>query len=156
MNCLEAQDKIIDLVLGEISPLEKQQLQEHLEHCPLCYEEFKFLNDCIQICIAEKAETCKCQFQETYWDEFIYTVHERVIQEKTTPRFPLRVVLPIAASALAAIGISYFLFFRPGPEQTVKKFAPTYENDTYDEVYDLTPEEQQEFIKMINQRYGDQ
>ncbi len=155
MNCLEAQDKIIDLILGEISPEERQQVQEHLEHCPVCKEEFNFLYDCMQICISEKADTCVCQFQETYWDEFVYTIHKKVSQEKPGPGFPIKIILPIAASALAAIGLGYFLLFRPGPEQTVKKVSPGYEGDTYEEVYDLTPEEQQEFIKMINQRYGE-
>jgi hypothetical protein len=94
------------------------------------------------------------EMSETYWEEFTVTIHDKIARVKPQPRFPYAVVLPIAATVLAALGISYFVFIRPRSNSVAKpKIAP---EDTYQEVYELTPDEQQEFIKLINQRYGSQ
>jgi len=155
MNCLEIQEKIIDLLLGELSPTDEMLVQEHLNSCPLCHEEFQFLSECLQVCTLSEAETCECQFQETYWDEFVVSVHEKITHEKIEKNFPFRIVIPIAASALVAIALGYYFFLRPSPQETVQETLPSYKIDPYEEVYELSPEEAEEFIKMINQRYGE-
>jgi hypothetical protein len=155
MNCFEAQDKIINLVLGELASDDEILLKEHLHSCPLCNQDLQFLNECLDVCMHNEGETCECQFQETYWNDFIVTVHEKIRHEKVAKKFPMHIVLPIAASALAAVIIGYFFFLKPAPQETVQDTTPDYQyNDAYDEVYELSPEETEEFIKMINQRYG--
>jgi hypothetical protein len=150
MNCLDIQDKIVDLILcGELDPLEKRMIMEHIEHCPFCAEDYKFLSQCIGAC---ECPELQCQ-GDIYWEEFVVSVHEKIALEKPRPLFPYRIVIPIAASVFAIIGISYFLFFKPAQKQIAKPSAPGAQNDPFQEVYELTPEEQQEFIKMINQRY---
>ena len=155
MNCFEAQEKIIDLVLDELTRDEVILLEEHLNDCPLCHDDFELLNECLQVCVAENSETCVCQFQETYWDEFIVTVHDKISQERIERKFPFQIVLPIAATALAAFLIGYYFFLRPQPKERVQETRPDYEEyDPYEDIYELSPEETEEFIEMINQRYG--
>ena len=154
MNCFEIQDKIIDLVLGELTPEDEALIREHAKHCFMCREELRLLSECMQICAFSETEACECHFQETYWQEFTASVHERISHEKIESRFPFRVVIPIAASALIAIGLGYIFFLRPSPEQTAQEESPSYyEYDPYKEMDDLSPEEAEEFIKIINQKY---
>ena len=155
MNCFEAQEKIIDLILDELTREDEILLKDHLNRCPVCSEDFEFLSECLQLCTFEESETCKAQFHETYWDEFIVSVHERIDHERTTKKFPFHIILPIAASAIAATVIGYYFFLRPTPQVTVQETLPGYEYDVYEEVYELSPEEREEFIKMINERYGE-
>lgn len=150
MNCLEIQDRIIDLIMGDLEPEEKELIQKHLNICPLCSEDFQFLSQCLGYW--EFPETG--QFNGAYWEEFVVSIHEKILEEKPAKKFPHRIILPIAASVIGVIGISYFLFFRPASKQLVKPGPPEIENDLYQEVHELSPEEQQEFIKIINQRYG--
>jgi hypothetical protein len=154
MNCFDIQDMIIDLLLGELSPADKMLVQEHLEHCPLCRQEFQFLHNCLHVCTLEETETCECQFQASYWDEFVVSIHEKITHEKKETTFPFRIVIPIAASAVAAMALGYYFFLRPKPEETVQETLPGYQVDPYEEVYELSPEETEEFLKMVDQRYG--
>jgi hypothetical protein len=154
ITCFEIQEKIIDFVLGELTLEDEALIREHVETCPLCQEEFQFFNECIQTCIGEESETCECQFQETYWDDFVVSIHEKICHEKKESNFPYRIVIPIAASAVIAIGVGYFLFFRPSPQETVQEeTAPYYQYDPYAEMDELSPEETEEFLKMIQQKY---
>ncbi|MEE8596716.1 MAG: zf-HC2 domain-containing protein [bacterium] len=154
MNCIEIQEKIIDMVLDELTPQDEILIREHLESCMICREEFRFLSECIQTCTLEHTETCECQFQETYWEEFVVSVHERISHEKIETKFPFRIAIPIAASALIAIGLGYIFLLRPSPEQTAQEESPSYyEYDPYKEMDDFSPEEAEEFIKIINQKY---
>jgi hypothetical protein len=156
MNCLDVQEKIIDLVLGELSPYDEIQLREHLEECPMCRQEFQLISECIKTCSLERTETCTCHFQETYWEGFVADMHERLEHEKPEKAFPFHIVLPIAASALFALALGYYVFFGSKPEQSGQEpEAPGYyEYDPYEEIYELSPEEQERFIEIINQRYG--
>jgi len=97
---------------------------------------------------------CECQFHETYWDEFVVSVHEKITHEKIESKFPFRIVIPIAASAFAAIALGYYFFLRPKPQETAEETLPSYEIDAYEEVYELSPEETEEFLRMVDQRYG--
>ena len=54
MNCFEAQDKIIDLVLNQLSNGEIMIIKQHIDECPLCHQEFQLLNECLQICCTEE------------------------------------------------------------------------------------------------------
>jgi len=153
MNCIEIQEKIIDMVLGELTLQDEILIREHLESCMICREEFRFMSECIQTCTLEYTETCECQFQETYWDEFVVSVHERISHEKIEPKFPFRIVIPIAASAIIAITFGYYFFIRPKPQETVQETRPGYKSDVYDEIYELSPEETEDFIKLIQQKY---
>jgi hypothetical protein len=157
MNCIEVQEKIIDLVIGDLAPEDEFLIREHIEMCPTCREEFRFISECLQTCTLKETETCTCQFQETYWENFVLTVHERISHEKTESKFPFGIVIPIAASALAALALGYFFFLKPTSEETVKEeeIPSYYEYDPYDEMDGLSPEEAEEFIKLINQRYGE-
>lgn len=154
MNCLDVQEKIIDLLFGDLSPEDKMLVQKHINTCPLCREEFQFLHECLQVCTLDETETCECQFHETYWDEFVVSVHEKITHETKESTFPFRTVIPIAASALAAFALGYYFFLRPQPQETVQETLPSYEIDPYEEVYELTPEETEELLKIIDQRYG--
>lgn len=156
MNCIEIQEKIIDLVLGELTSEDEWLIHEHLESCLMCREEFQLLSECLQTCTLEETETCEWKFQETYWDEFVVSMHEKISHEKMESKFPFHIVIPIAASTLLAIALGYYIFFRPSPEQTVQEETPSYyEYDPYDEVEDLSPEETEELIRIINQKYGE-
>ena len=155
MNCFEVQEKIIDLLIGELSLEDKVLVQEHINTCPLCREEFRFLHECLQICTLDETETCECQFQESYWDEFVVSIHEKITHEKKETTFPFRTVIPIAASALVAFAFGYYFFLRPKVQEPVQETLPNYEIDPYEEVYELTPEEAEELIRIINQRYGE-
>jgi len=155
MNCFDVQEKMIDLVLGELTPSEQARIREHVEQCPMCCEELQLLSGCMETYLLEETETCECHFQETYWENFVVTMHEKIIHEKMECRFPFRVVIPIAASAFLAAALGYFIFFRPSPEQTVQEETPPYyEYDPYDEMDELSPEETEEFIRIIDQKYG--
>lgn len=155
MNCFEIQEKIIDLVLGELTPVDEVQIKEHLQECPVCQQEFQLISECIKTCVIEESETCICHFQETYWEGFVTDMHDRLQHEKPETSFPFHIVLPIAASALLALTLGYYVFLRPKPQQTVPDKTPHfYEYDPYEEIYELSPEEQEEFIEMINQKYG--
>jgi hypothetical protein len=153
MNCIEIQEKIIDMVLGELTSQDEILIREHLESCMICREEFRFMSECIQTCTLEYTETCECQFQETYWEEFVVSVHERISHEKIETKFPFRIVIPIAASAIIAITFGYYFFIRPKPQETVQETRPGYKPDVYDEIYELSPEETEDFIKLIQQKY---
>ncbi len=156
MNCFEIQEKIIDLVLGELTYEDEVFIREHIEICPMCREELRFLSECMQTCVLSETETCECQFQETYWDNFVTSVHERISHEKRESKFPFNIVIPVAAAAIAAISVGYFFFFRPSPKETAQEESiPYYEYDPYKEVDELSPEEAEEFIRIINQRYGE-
>jgi hypothetical protein len=149
-DCPEIKDKIIDLIRHQLAEDEQEIIEEHIQSCPMCEEEFRFLNECMK---AFEPEDC-LEMTEAYWEEFTVSIHDKIAHVKPRSRFPYAVVLPIAATVLAALGISYFVFIRPKPHQVAKpKVEP---NDPYQEVYELTPDEQQEFIKLINQRYGSQ
>jgi len=149
-DCPEIKEKIIDLIRHQLAQDEQELIEEHIHSCPFCEEEFHFLQECMS---AYDPEDC-LEMSETYWEEFTVTIHDKIARVKPQPRFPYAVVLPIAATVLAALGISYFVFIRPRSSPVAKpKIAP---EDTYQEVYELSPDEQQEFIKLINQRYGSQ
>lgn len=155
MNCFDVQEKMIDLVLGELTPSEEAKIREHAEQCPMCSEELQLLSGCMKTCLLEETETCECHFQKTYWENFVVTIHEKIIHEKPECKFPFRVVIPIAASGLLAATLGYFIFFRPSPKQTVQEETPPYyEYDPYDEMDELSPEETEEFIRIIDQKYG--
>jgi hypothetical protein len=155
MTCIEAQEKIIDLVLGELTHEEAVLLKEHLEQCPLCNQDFKLLNECLHVCAEADSETCTCQFQETYWEEFVVSVHDKISQEEIERKFPFHIVIPVAASVLVVMALGYYIFLMPKPKETVRETAPNYEEyDPYREVDELSPEQAEEFIKIINQRYG--
>jgi|UniRef100_A0A7V3VUX9 hypothetical protein len=149
MNCFEVQERIIDLIIGDIEPEEREIILSHINQCPLCAEDFYFLRECIDAC------TSCPDFEENdeYWEEFLFTVHERISLEKPKRKFPFRTVVPIAAGAIGAMGIIYLLFFRPSPKAIVQSQPLDSERSPIYEVYDLTPEEQEEFIKMVNQKY---
>ena len=154
MKCLDVQENIIYMLLDEISVEDRNAVLEHIRGCPICREEYTFLDQCLQLCSPSAEETCTCQFKETYWDEFVFSIHEKIVHEKFEKKFPYRAFIPIVASALVAFGIGYFLFIRPKPQVTAQKDTPGLEGGQYEEVYELTPEEQEEFIRIINQRYG--
>lgn len=154
MNCIDVQEKIIDLVIGTLTDKDRSHLHEHIKDCPMCRHELRLLRDCLQICTLNEQETCECHFQESYWEEFIFTVHNKIRYEKPAPTFPFRVVIPIAASVLLAAA-GYFFLIRPKPEQTVQQGTDTYyQYDPYDDIHELSPEETEEFIELINERYG--
>ena len=121
MNCFEAKDRIIDLILGELTPEDEIVLKAHLEICSICTEELEFLSTCFQVCKESPGETCECQFVETYWDEFVVSVHEKISHEKMARNFPIYIVLPITLSALAGIFIGWYFFFRPSPRETAQQ-----------------------------------
>ena len=149
-DCPEIKDKIIELIRHQLAEDEREMIEKHIHSCPLCEEEFRFLHECMK---AFEPEDCVAM-TEAYWEEFTVSIHDKIAHVKPQPRFPYAVILPIAATVLAALGITYFVFIRPKPQQVAKpKIAP---DDTYQEVYELTPEERQEFIKLINQRYHTQ
>ena len=149
-DCPEIKDKLIELIRHQLAEDEREMIEEHIHSCPMCEEEFRFLHECMK---AFEPEDCVAM-TEAYWEEFSVTIHDKIAHVKPQPRFPYAVVLPIAATVLAALGITYFVFIRPRPQQVAKpKITP---DDSYQEVYELTPDEQQEFIKLINQRYHTQ
>jgi hypothetical protein len=151
IKCIDVQEKIIDLVLGELPSEDVNLVREHMKDCDLCSREYRFVVECMSACTYEEAETCIGQFHEAYWESFVFSVHERICHEKVERRFPYHIVVPIAAS-LAIIGLSYFIFFRPSPQETAQEdLSPYYQYDPYQEVDDLTPEEREEFIKLIEQ-----
>ena len=156
MNCFDIQEKIIDLVLGELSLVDEIQIKQHLQECPMCRQEFQLISECIKTCSMESSETCTCYYQETYWEGFVEDMHHRLEHETPEKKFPFHIVLPIAASALFALTLGYYIFIRPKPSETVQdENGPGYyEYDPYEEIYELSPEEQERFIEMINQRYG--
>lgn len=154
MKCLDVQENIIYMLLNEISPEEHDAVLEHMESCPACREEYRALSEYLQLCSPSEGEACACQFQETYWDEFVFSVHEKIIHEKFERKFPFRIVIPVVASALVVFTAGYFLFVRPKPQITAQEGPPRREGGQFEEVYELTPEQQEEFIKIINQRYG--
>jgi len=149
MNCIEIQEKIIDLISGELAPEERILVEEHINRCPVCSEDYEFISQCVQCWGPVESE----RFTEAYWEEFVISVHEQICQCKPVKPFPYRIVIPIAASVIGIVGISYLLFFRPSPKEIVKPAPPSGQYDPYEEVYELSPEEQQEFIRIINQRY---
>lgn len=149
MNCFEIQDRIVDLIIGYISPEEKEIMLSHISQCPTCAEEYQFLSRCIDVC-------CSCQdFEENdiYWEEFLVSVHEQIAMIKPKPAFPFRIVIPVAAGAIGVLGIIYFFFFKPVQKEIAQQKPEDLNKDPIHEVYELTPEEQQEFIKMVNQKY---
>lgn len=149
MNCFEIQERIVDLIIGDMSPEEKEIIINHINQCPACAEEFQFLSQCIEVC-----SSCPdFKEDELYWEEFLVSVHEQIALTKPKSPFPFRIVLPMAVGAIGAIGIVYFLFFRPMPKEVAQQKPSDTTNDPVYEVYELTPEEQQEFIKMVNQKY---
>jgi len=155
MNCLDVQEKIIDLVIGTLTDTDRARLHDHIKDCPMCRNELHLIHDCLQACTLNEQETCECHFQETYWEEFVFSVHDKIAHEKPAYTFPFRVVIPIAASALLIAAAGYFLLIRPKPEQTVQDGTDTYyQYDPYDEIHELSPEETEEFIELINERYG--
>ncbi len=155
MICFDVQEKMIDLVLGELTLNQEARIREHVEQCPVCREELQLLSVCMQTCTCEDTETCECYFQETYWEDFVITMHEKITHEKMECGFPFRIIIPVAASVFLAATLGYFIFFRPSPEQTVQEETPSYyEYDPYEEMNELSPEEAEEFIKIINQKYG--
>jgi hypothetical protein len=154
MNCLEAQDNIIDMLSGELSQDARAAVLEHIRNCPTCRAEYEFLSECMQLCTTGESEACTCQYEEKYWEEFVFSVHEKIIHEKFEKKFPFRIVIPVMASAVVAFAVGYFLFLRPEPEITAQEGTPRLEGGQYEEIYELTPEQQEEFIKIINQRYG--
>ncbi len=150
MNCFEIQERIIDLIIGNIEPEEKELILEHINRCPICAEDFYFIHKCIDVC-------CSCpDFEEKdeYWEEFLVSVHERISLTKPKNPFPFRIVIPVAAGALGVLGVIYLFFFRPAPKEIAQPRIPDINNkDPIYEVYELSPEEQKEFIKMVNQKY---
>lgn len=149
MKCLDIQDRIVDLILGEIEPQEKEIILNHLAQCPFCADDFKFLSECISICSCPELK----ELDETYWEDFVISVHERIVTIKPKPLFPYRIVLPIVASAIGIFGFLYFFLFKPISQEVSQPLPPEIQKDPFGEIYELTPEEQKEFIKMINQRY---
>lgn len=154
MKCLDVQENIIYMLSDELAPEDRDAVLEHLRDCPACRAEYQLLDECLQLCTPGKTDTCTCTFKETYWEEFVFSIHEKITHEKFEKRFPFRVVLPLVASAVAAFGIGYFLFIRPKPQITAQNGTPQYQGGQYEEVYELTPEQREEFIRIINQRYG--
>jgi hypothetical protein len=156
MNCMDIQEKIIDLVFGELAPHDQTLIEDHIKMCPICRAELSFLHECMDTCTPDDTEMCECHFKETYWEEFVVSVHEKISYEKPESTFPFKIVLPIAASALLAIALGYIFIFRQKPEETAREGERTYyEYDPYDEIHELSPEETEEFIELINQRYGE-
>ncbi len=149
MNCLDIQERIVDLLLGQIDPAEKALILEHIARCPLCAEDFNFLSECINVCACPEFE----EIDETYWEEFVVAVHQKISYEKPKPKFPYRTIIPIALSAVGAFGVIYLLFLRPQTREIAQPKGPEIQPDPYQEIYELTPEQQKEFIKMINQKY---
>lgn len=154
MKCSEVRENIIDMLCDEISPEQRAAVLDHIRRCPECRQEYQLLDECLQICSHTETEACTCQFQETYWENFVFSVHEKIVHEKFEKKFPFRIVIPVVASALVAFSIGYFLFVRPKPEITAQEGTPRPEGSQYEDVYELTPEQQEEFIRIINQRYG--
>lgn len=149
MNCSEIQERLVDLIVGDIDPEEKETMINHINQCPACAEEFQFLSHCLDVCCSWP----DFEEDEMYWEEFLISVHEQISLTKPKSPFPFRIVLPVAASALGAIGIIYFLFFKPAQKEVAQHEPAEINRDPVYEVYELTPEEQQEFIKMVNQKY---
>lgn len=154
MNCFDIQEKIIDLVIGELTPLDEELIREHVAHCSMCRQELEFLSGCLNTCCLEDTETCAVHFQDVYWSNFVSEVHERITHEKQEQKFPYHIVIPVAASALIVLILGY-IFLRPSPKETVEEEPSYYQYDPYDEMEELSPEEKEEFIELINQRYGE-
>lgn len=149
MNCLDIQERFVDLIIGDIEPEEKEIMLAHINQCPLCAEEFQFLKDCIDVC----GSYPDFEEDEIYWEEFLISVHKQIALTKPKSPFPFQIVLPVAAGAIGVMGIIYFLFFKPVQKEIAQPKSNDMNKDPVYEVYELTPEEQQEFIKMINQKY---
>lgn len=154
MKCLDVQENIISMLCDELPAEERAAVLEHIRNCPVCRAEYNLVDECLQLCTPSETEACACQYQETYWEEFVFSVHEKIINEKFERRFPFRIVIPVVASAAVAFAVGYFLFMKPKPEITAQQGPPRLEGGQYEEIYELTPEQQEEFIKIINQRYG--
>lgn len=155
MNCLDVQERIIDIVLGEVSEDEKRMILEHLETCPVCAQDFALITACIESCTYQEEETCSCHFQSAYWDEFVVKIHQQIRHEKPQKPFPFAVVLPIATGAALALLVGYFVLIRPSADQTAQRDETQYyQYDPYDELNDLSPEEKEQFIQLINQHFG--
>ncbi len=150
MNCFEIRERIVDLITGEIESDEKEWMLEHINHCPVCAEDFYFLSQCIDACYS-----CP-DFEENdeYWEEFLVLVHEKITLTKPKNPFPFHILIPVAAGAVGVLALIYLLFLRTAPKEIAQPKVPESNNsDPIYEVYDLTPEEQKEFIKMVNQKY---
>jgi hypothetical protein len=146
---------MIDIVLGEASEAEKKMILEHLENCPVCAQDFELINACIDSCADQEEETCSCHFQSEYWEEFVVNIHKQIRYERPNKPFPFAIVLPIAAGAAMALLFGYFVLIRPSAQQTARRGdAQYYQYDPYDEINDLTPEEKEQFIQLINQYFG--
>lgn len=154
MKCLDVQENIISLLCDELPVEERAAVLEHIRNCPTCRAEYNLVDECLQLCTPTETEACTCQYQETYWEEFVYSVHEKILQEKFERKFPFRIVIPVVASAAIVFTVGYFFFLRPKPQITAQENTPRLEGGQYEEVYELTPEQQEEFIRIINQRYG--
>ncbi|MBN2160430.1 MAG: zf-HC2 domain-containing protein [Spirochaetes bacterium] len=110
MKCDRIVDLLPDYLDGLLSPEESEMVKGHLGQCPACREEARFLKK-------YRKETASFPSLKPP-DDFLESIHRRIDApgRNATIRklfFPPLIKIPLEAAALAALGITGLLLFRP-------------------------------------------
>ncbi len=125
--CKKHKDQFIEALYGELDTNEFKRLQQHLEVCPKCREEYNQMQNTIKQMGSDHVPNPNKQFWDNYWAK----LEERMIAENiqienraerkniislrpNVRAWTIR-ILSAAAMLLIGIGIGYLYFANPDP-----------------------------------------
>ncbi len=120
MLCKKFEEKIVDLIFGEVGEEEKKQLLSHIENCEKCRNKY---NE-IKMIIEESKKIEVPVFTSEWWDEKREVILERVPQGRKNFRIKKKVVFSLV-SLLFIFSLSIFFFINHN-ENIAKKKGTTY------------------------------
>jgi hypothetical protein len=126
-DCKKYQDMIVDSLYGELPSEEKPILDQHLEQCALCRQEFEEMTGTIRTMSQRVRPESAAGFFEGYWDRLAKRMdEERVVRAaknkrweflipRTVGHIPRWAYQAVASILLVVVGIFLGrMFFAPG------------------------------------------
>lgn len=135
--CKKHRDHFIEALYGELDTNKLKRLQQHLEVCQKCREEYNQMHNTIKKMGSDNMPNPNKQFWDNYWTKLEKRMHEENIQIENRAKrkniFSLHPnvrtwtirILSAAAMLLIGIGIGYLYFDNPDPmDRTISGQIP--------------------------------
>jgi len=150
MLCKKFEEKIVDLIFGEVGEEEKKQLLSHIKECEKCRNKY---NE-IRMIIEESKRIEVPTFTSEWWDEKRKVIMEQLPENRKNFRIKKKVVFTLV-SLFFIFSISVFFLINHN-ENIVKKVEVNYytfnvlSSPTFSSPDSILPFSEDEILKMAD------
>jgi len=150
MLCRKFEEKIVDLLFGEVGEKEKKQLLSHIKECEKCRSKYKE----IKMIIEESKKIEVPIFTPEWWDEKRKVIMEQLPESRKNFRIKKKVVFALV-SLFFIFSISVFFLINHN-ENIVKKVEVNYytfndiSSTNISSIDNILPFSENEILKMAD------